>query len=1243
MSVSLNILKAKTIKFLVFFTLFIPVNSFSANFYWVNGTGNWSDYANHWATSSGGSTFQIQVPSPIDNVIFDVNSFANPNDTVILDTTLIYANNLIYDNALPVLLYAPSAITIEISETIDLDPGLKLEGGTSNLNLRGTGIYNFRTSEDTLRIAINFMSSGDYSLSEDLHTGDLFITDGKFRTNNHSVFADYRIRAAGTSEIFFGSSNMHAYIVFFFPNTTYVIHAENSTFYCADFTSMKAHLFNDVYCTNKFNSSYSDYHNVEAIWFQGGLGNFHNVKIKSSLNPSIFSGAQSNFNKIEIEKGIYTGSGNLQTDTLIIHVGTDYSFRDSITINKLFQSSGNCTQYNSLSGWDSFYKGHIIMNTGSYYLDYNSFSNISFSGGLTFSANNSFNLGSAIGISISNPVAKKLYWIGGSGNWDNETHWSLSSGAPADNCLPTKLDTVVFDNNSFLNYHTVTITSNSSCKTLIWNSNDTVLIKNQIAASELTIYQSLIIDNPSTIILNLPHLHFVSDQPGNTILTNDALINSYIDFIGMGEWSFNSAFTNLDEILIKGGTFRTNGHRIKSSLIDFDLDRSSAFYMASSLMETGWHFENQTHPMIIDATNTDFIRSNVNSDIPIHCRDFIDCGNVKLAANSSFRDMEIKFLQLNASCSGRNVTVTDYQINIANIIINGAILNKLTIDTRACNLVGLNAYVDTLISTRSGLSLTLYEINIDNFLKLIGSCDGNIILTGNAHIFGTTQLQNILFRNVVFTGNIPVTPLNSIFDGVNQGITTNNYISRTLYWVNGSGNWGDSNHWSLTSGGSGGECIPSRFDDIVIDSLSQISGYLEITLNYLLTECRSFTDVRQCMIIDDNHASFINIYGNFRTDSLFTARVNYDYPITLVCDSGINFIDSRSEYLQRSIELKGRGSFELLNDLRTEKKLFLRMGQLKTNGFPITVNDHFQIFNNDPMSLYMDTSTITCSNFNFLPIANSSVLDFDNCIILSDNFSATDLDLNIVRTGYLTCYTCTGNSFTATNINLDSSTVNELSTTALPGTCALANSSIEKFEINNISNRLSGTTQIDTLIFNSPGQDLLLDNFNISVTRHLELISDAGFPSRLKTNIQFPCNINYSGDTLCTDFVYFENIAVTGSAPWFVGANSFDLGGNTGLNFIACPVINNITSADLMPIVLYPNPVTSRFVVTLPATINEEMTFVLYDLLGNVVIQKSIEGLTTEINRDDQANGIYIYQLKNNQGNSVNSGKMVFN
>ncbi len=1219
-------LKNSKISLLLLFILLIQTKSSALNYYWVNGSGNWSDFANHWSTTSGGSAFHIQVPSPIDNVIFDANSFTNANDTVLLDTTLIYASNLIYDNALPVLLYAPSSITIDISETLDLDPGLKLEAGLSNMNLRGTGIYNFRTSEDTLNIAINFMSTGDYSLNEDLHTSDLFIYNGIFRTNNFSIFAGYSIRAAGTSEIFFGTSSVYSYIAFFYPNTTNIIHAENSTFYCTDFTTMKSHTFNDVYCTNKFNSSYSDYHNVEAIWFQIALGNFHNLKINSSLNPSSFSAAQCNFNKIEIDKGIYSGGGSFQTDTLIIHAGTDYSFRDSITINKLFQSSGNCTHYNSFSGWDNINRGYVIMSAGSYYLDFNSFSNVSFSGGLAFSANNSFDLGSVIGINISNPAAKKLYWIGGNGNWDDETHWSLTSGASSDNCIPTALDTVVFDNNSFFSYDTVTITSNSSCKTFIWNSNDTVLIRNQIGASELTINQSLIIDNPLTILLNLSHLHFVSDQSGNIILTNDAPINSNIDFIGVGEWSFNTDFTNLNEIVIRGGTFRTKGYRIKSRLIDFDLENSAAFYMDSSLMELSWNFENQSYPMIVDAAQTDFIRSNVISDIPINCRDFIDCGSVELAGNSSFRDMEIKFLQLNPSCSGRNVTVTDYQVRTADIIINGAILNKLTIDTRACNLVGLNAHVDTVISTRSGLSLTVYEINIDNYLKLNGSCNGNITLSGNAHIFGNTQLQNILFRNVIFTGNIvtPITPMNSIFDGVNLGMTTNGYTSRTLYWVNGSGNWGDSNHWSLTSGGSGGECIPTRFDDIVIDALSQFSGYLEITLNYLLTECKSFTDTRQCMIIDNNNTTLINIYGNFRTDSLFTAWVNYDYPITLICDSGTNFIDSRSVNLQRSLEIKGRGNFELLHELHGSKDLYLRMGQLKSYGLPITIGDQIQIDNSQPMYLHTDTSTITSSGFYFTPIANSSVLDLDSCIINTNTFFAKNIDLNTVVSDYLRCDSCTGKDFIGLHIQLNSSQVKALTASAFSGgDCGLSNCTIEKFEIDNVSGRFSGDAQIDTLLFNAPGQDLLLDNLNISISQHLEINSNAGFPSRFRTNLS-PCNIVYTGDTLCTDFAYFENITVSGSTPWFVGENSFDLGGNTGLNFIACPVINNLVNVEFTLILLYPNPATNSFVVSFPSKIPK---FNKSKLLINVSMYKEYSRISALISIFKSASIIFYFFL----------------
>ncbi len=42
------------------------------------------------------------------------------------------------------------------------------------------------------------------------------------------------------------------------------------------------------------------------------------------------------------------------------------------------------------------------------------------------------------------------------------------------------------------------------------------------------------------------------------------------------------------------------------------------------------------------------------------------------------------------------------------------------------------------------------------------------------------------------------------------------------YWVGGTGNWSDTAHWSLTSGGSGGETVPSIAEDVLFDSASGI-------------------------------------------------------------------------------------------------------------------------------------------------------------------------------------------------------------------------------------------------------------------------------------------------------------------------------------------------------------------------------------------------------------------------------------
>jgi hypothetical protein len=45
-----------------------------ATYYWVGGAGNWSDFANHWAYSSGGAPIATAVPSSTIDVVFDFNS-----------------------------------------------------------------------------------------------------------------------------------------------------------------------------------------------------------------------------------------------------------------------------------------------------------------------------------------------------------------------------------------------------------------------------------------------------------------------------------------------------------------------------------------------------------------------------------------------------------------------------------------------------------------------------------------------------------------------------------------------------------------------------------------------------------------------------------------------------------------------------------------------------------------------------------------------------------------------------------------------------------------------------------------------------------------------------------------------------------------------------------------------------------------------------------------------------------------
>jgi alpha-tubulin suppressor-like RCC1 family protein len=76
--------------------ILLTFNLYGADYYWVGGNGNWSDFSNHWATTSDGNSFHTNVPTNLDDVFFDEFSSINFNDTIFIDVNAFCNNIKIY-------------------------------------------------------------------------------------------------------------------------------------------------------------------------------------------------------------------------------------------------------------------------------------------------------------------------------------------------------------------------------------------------------------------------------------------------------------------------------------------------------------------------------------------------------------------------------------------------------------------------------------------------------------------------------------------------------------------------------------------------------------------------------------------------------------------------------------------------------------------------------------------------------------------------------------------------------------------------------------------------------------------------------------------------------------------------------------------------------------------------------------------------------------------------------------------
>ena len=135
--------------------LIASVNLKASTYYWVGGAGVWSDYANHWATSSGGTTFQTSIPTITDDVIFDSNSFTALGQDVVFDNTFYYCKSMNWTG----VQYAPT-----------------FRGAGGILNVAGSFVLASSVTVEQMGLTLLSNTSGNL-----IHTFGRTISNGKSR------------------------------------------------------------------------------------------------------------------------------------------------------------------------------------------------------------------------------------------------------------------------------------------------------------------------------------------------------------------------------------------------------------------------------------------------------------------------------------------------------------------------------------------------------------------------------------------------------------------------------------------------------------------------------------------------------------------------------------------------------------------------------------------------------------------------------------------------------------------------------------------------------------------------------------------------------------------------------------------------------------------------------------------------------------------------------------------------------
>lgn len=536
-----------------------------------------------------------------------------------------------------------------------------------------------------------------------------------------------------------------------------------------------------------------------------------------------------------------------------------------------------------------------------------------------------------LGFSISAFGQSDYYWIGGSGNWSDVSHWATTSGGATTHSVPpTQDDNVYFDANSFTSGgQVVTLDDHGFCKDMSWSGATNFPTFSESA--NLFIYGSLVLSPDVSYDLNI--VEFWSNLSGNTITSNGNSLgsNANVRFQGSGEWSLSDNF-EANFISHQKGTFNTNNNNITLT---------SRFSMTGT----------QTRVLNLGSSTVDIDYWSINGT-----NITINAGTSTIRANDFEGDK-----------------LSDGPFTYYDVIIHGK--NGSLENTGTFNSISFEAGAEVELTSGATYSVSNMTATGSKFetITLTASVQGSEATFSMSA--GTLNASYLILQDIHATGGATFNADQSIDNGNNTGWNITPLIGGDYYWIGNGGDWSDPAHWATTSGGSTthGD-YPSRYDDVFFDANSFSSTGQTVLIDIQDAACHDmdWTGVTNNPTIESNYLYDPSIYGS----ATFTPDVIKDfYGIDFVSTETGNTITFSTGGTNKSyISFYGEGGDYTLLDSIYGTSLTISKGTLNTNDQPVYCVNKVTIEGVFGATINLGTSTVYTKDWS---INNPTNLNLD--------------------------------------------------------------------------------------------------------------------------------------------------------------------------------------------------------------------------------------------------------------------------